>query len=161
MAAFALRRIADHVPTWLMKELGNLWSPYLGAGIKVLEVSANYRFLKVALKRRWYNLNYVGTHFGGSIYAMVDPFYMLMLMQNLGKDYIVWDRAAVINFLKPGRSDLYAEFVIDEDLIEEIKAETALGEKYVFDLPVQVVDENGTLIADIEKTIYVRRKKAN
>ena len=158
MAAFVLRKVANRVPSWLVKELGNLWSPYLGAGIKVDRVSENYRYLKVSLKKRWYNLNYVGTHFGGSIYAMVDPFYMLMLMQNLGREYIVWDRAAVINFIKPGRSDLYAEFVIDDDLIEEIKSETALGDKFVFDLPVQVFDEEGQLIADIEKTLYVRKK---
>ncbi len=157
-AAFVLRKVANRVPSWLVKELGNLWSPYLGAGIKVDRVSENYRYLKVSLKKRWYNLNYVGTHFGGSIYAMVDPFYMLMLMQNLGREYIVWDRAAVINFIKPGRSDLYAEFVIDDDLIEEIKSETALGDKFVFDLPVQVFDEEGQLIADIEKTLYVRKK---
>ncbi len=158
MAAFVLRKVANRMPSWLIKELGNLWSPYLGAGIKVDRVSENYRYLKVSLKKRWYNLNYVGTHFGGSIYAMVDPFYMLMLMQNLGREYIVWDRAAVINFIKPGRSDLYAEFVIDDDLIEEIRSETALGDKFVFDLPVQVFDEEGQLIADIEKTLYVRKK---
>ncbi len=158
MAAFVLRKVANRVPSWLVKELGNLWSPYLGAGIKVERVSENYRYLKVSLKKRWYNLNYVGTHFGGSIYAMVDPFYMLMLMQNLGREYIVWDRAAVINFIKPGRSDLFAEFLIDDDLIEEIRAETALGDKFVFDLPVQVFDEEGQLIADIEKTLYVRKK---
>jgi acyl-coenzyme A thioesterase PaaI-like protein len=158
MSAFVLRKVADRAPTWLIKELGNLWSPYLGAGIKVEKVSSNYRYLKVSLKKRWYNLNYVGTHFGGSIYAMVDPFYMLMLINNLGKEYIVWDKAAVINFLKPGRSDLYAEFVIDEDLLDDIRSETALGDKFVFDLPVQVFDKNGELIADIEKTLYVRRK---
>ena len=103
-------------------------------------------------------MNYVGTQFGGSIYAMTDPFYMLQLINNLGPDYIVWDKAAKVDFKKPGKSKLYAEFIIDQNLIDTVITKTSNNEKYVFDLPVQVKDESGTVIAEIIKTLYVRKK---
>ena len=159
MAAHLFIRYSDKVPFWLMRHVVNLWPPFLGAGIRVVEAHSDFRFLKVALGRSWFNTNYVGTQFGGSIYAMVDPFYMLMLMNILGKNYIVWDKAAKIQFLKPGRSRLIAEFNLGQDLIESIKNHTAEGEKYVFDLPVDIHDEQGTHIAHVTKTIYVRKKR--
>ncbi len=79
----------------------------------------------------WYNRNYVGTQFGGSLYSMVDPFYMLMLMENLGRDYIVWDKAASIDFISPGKGPVYAEFFIDEALLDEVRRQTEGGEKYL------------------------------
>jgi len=150
--------MASRAPTGLLRVLGNIWLPYLGAGIKILELSNDYRYVRVCLKRSWYNGNYVGTQFGGSIYAMTDPFYMLMLINNLGRDYIVWDKAAQIQFLKPGRSTLFAEFKIDDQLLDLVRSETAEGEKYVFSLPVDVKDEDQNVVARIEKTIYVRKK---
>jgi acyl-coenzyme A thioesterase PaaI-like protein len=159
MAAHLFRRYSDRVPFWLIKHLVNLWPPFMGAGIKVIEAQRDFTFLKVELKRSWFNSNYVGTQFGGSIYAMVDPFYMLMLMNILGKNYIVWDKAAKIQFLKPGRSRLIAEFKVSNELIEHVKKRTESGERYVFDLPVDVHDEQGTLIAHVSKTLYVRKKR--
>lgn len=159
MAAHLFRRYSDKAPFWLMRYLVNLWPPFVGAGIKILEAREDFRFLKVELKRSWFNTNYVGTQFGGSIYAMVDPFYMLMLMNILGKNYIVWDKAAKIEFLKPGRSKLVAEFHLNDDLIEIVKMRTEHGEKYVFDLPISIHDEQGTHIAHVIKTMYVRKKR--
>ncbi|MBX9767233.1 MAG: DUF4442 domain-containing protein [Bdellovibrionales bacterium] len=159
VAAYLLRKIAGKAPLGLMKILGSLWPPYLGAGIQVLDGTPDYRYIKVCLKRSWYNSNYVGTQFGGSIYAMTDPFYMMMIMNNLGSRYIVWDKAAQVDFLKPGRTRLYAEFRIDELLLNDIRARTANNEKYIFDLPVEVKDEHGIVIAKIVKTIFVRLKK--
>jgi hypothetical protein len=158
MAAHLLRKFAKQAPVWLVRLLGNLWLPYLGAGIKITHVSSDYRHIKVCLKRTWYNKNYVGTQFGGSIYAMTDPFYMLQLINNLGSDYIVWDKAAHIEFKKPGKTNLYAEFKIDQKLIEEVKLKTKNQEKYIFELPVEVKDLEGSLIAHVNKTLYVRKK---
>ena len=86
-----------------LKLLLNIYPPYLGAGIRVVQISGDFREVIVAMKLRWYNRNYVGTHFGGSLSAMTDPFFMLMLLNILGNDYIVWDQAARIQFLRPGR----------------------------------------------------------
>lgn len=151
--------MADKAPPSFLRRLGNLWFPYLGAGIKINTVSSDYRYVRVTLKRAWYNSNYVGTQFGGSIYAMTDPFYMMMIMNNLGRDYIVWDKAAKIEFIKPGKTQLVAEFSIDDTLLDDIRLKTANGDKYVFDLPVEVKDPEGQVIAKVDKTIYVRKKK--
>ncbi len=86
--------------------MGNIWPPYFGAGIRIEHVNEDFRYVRVALKRSWYNSNYVGTQFGGSMYSMTDPFFMLILINNLGKDYIVWDKAARIEFIKPGKKSL-------------------------------------------------------
>jgi acyl-coenzyme A thioesterase PaaI-like protein len=158
MAAHLLRKLSSRVPAWLVRVLANFWPPYLGAGIKVLDATSDYRYIKVTLKRRWYNMNYVGTQFGGSIYSMTDPFFMLMIINNLGSGYIVWDKAASIEFKRPGKTALYAEFRIGEALLNVIRDRCAGGEKYIFDLPVEVVDESGQVIAQVMKTIYVRKK---
>ena len=159
MSANLLRKVAGRAPLGLIKFLGNIWLPYLGAGVRVLEVSSDFRYIKVCLKRTWYNANYVGTQFGGSIYAMTDPFYMLMLLNILGDRYVVWDKAACVDFVKPGRTALFAEFRLDEEFIELVKTKTASNEKYIFDLPVEVRDDSGQVVATVKKTIYVRLKK--
>ncbi len=143
----------------LIKLLIGLWPPYLGTGIRVAYISEDYHDLTVEMPLRFYNRNYVGTHFGGSLYAMVDPFYMLMLIKILGKDYIVWDRSAGIEFMNPGRGKVRALFSLDREKIEEIRRKTEGGEKFLPTYSVDVVDEEGTLVARATKTLYIRRKK--
>jgi len=106
----------------------------------------------------WYNRNYVGTQFGGSLYSMVDPFFMLMLMENLGRQYIVWDKAADIDFIAPGKGPVFARFTIDDTLLDEIRRQTANGEKYLPQLQVDIHDGAGHLVARVGKTLYVRLK---
>lgn len=106
----------------------------------------------------WYNRNYVRTHFGGSLYAMTDPFYMLMLIQILGGEYVVWDKAAQIDFVKPGKGTLTAHFELNEDQIQEILRETASGNKYLPDFVVEIKNEQHELVAKVIKTLYIRRK---
>jgi acyl-coenzyme A thioesterase PaaI-like protein len=137
--------------------LFNFWPPFLGAGIKVRRISPDMREIDVEMKLRPWNRNYVGTHFGGSLYAMTDPFYMLMLMENLGKDFIVWDKAASIRFLKPGRGKVQARFRINQEQIEAIR--TALTtERSVEPLfSCEITNEDGEAVAVVEKTLYVRK----
>jgi hypothetical protein len=136
----------------------NLYPPYLGAGISVQHVSPDCRGARVKMALRWYNRNFVGTQFGGSLYSMVDPFYMLLLMPLLGDDYIVWDQAARIEFVSPGKGPVYADFSIDEQLLDGIRRHTAGGDKYLPELHVEVRDGSGTLVARVHKTLYVRLK---
>jgi len=136
----------------------NFYPPYWGTGIFVKKVAPDFREVVVEMKMRWYNRNYVKTHFGGSLYAMTDPFYMLMLMQILGKDYIVWDQAARIEFIKPGRGTVTARFVINEDQIEDIITNTSGGEKYLPDFAVDIVDQQKEKVASVIKTLYIRKK---
>jgi len=143
---------------WLMKAGLNLWAPFRATGIRVTRIAPDYRAVDVSLKLKWSNRNYVGTHFGGSLYAMTDPFYMLMLIQVLGRDYIVWDQAACIRFVKPGRGTVTAAFRLTDEMIDEVKRHTATGEPYRPVWPVQVVDASGDVVAEVEKTLYVRLK---
>ncbi|MDR3477686.1 MAG: DUF4442 domain-containing protein [Gammaproteobacteria bacterium] len=158
MAKHFLARLQDNLPLSVFRVIINFWPPLLGAGIHITKVTPDYRHVEVELKIRWYNRNYVGTHFGGSIFAMTDPFMMLMLLKNLGQDYIVWDKAASIDFKKPGRGTIKASFTFSADEIQQIKATTDQKGKYVFDRPVDIVDEAGNVIASVIRTLYVRRK---
>jgi len=141
------------------KLLLNCYPPYWATGIVIRSVSPDYRRMTVRMKMHWYNRNYVGTHFGGSLYAMTDPFYMLMLLQILSKEHLVWDQSARIDFLKPGKGTVTAEFEVTQALLDAIAENTTEGRKYLPELPVRITDEAGELVALVTKTIYVRRKR--
>lgn len=135
------------------------YPPLLAAGIWVRRISADYREIDVEMKLRWWNANYVGTHYGGSLYSMTDPFYMLMLLKNLGRDYIVWDKAAAIRFRKPGRGKVTAQFRLGDAQFQEIRCMLETQEKFEPVYTVEVKDDAGEVVAVVEKTLYVRKKQ--
>jgi len=139
----------------------NLWPPFLGAGIRVTHIAADMKAVDVEMKLRWWNANYVGTHFGGSLFAMTDAFYMLMLMlmHHLGGEYIVWDKAASIRYRKPGRGTVRAEFRLTDGQVDDIREKLKTLQKYEPVFPVTVKDEQGVVIAEVERLIYVRKKQ--
>ena len=145
---------------WLLKLLLNIWPPFRFSGIKVSNLSADFRSAQVRLKLNVFNRNAVGVHFGGSLFAMTDPFYMLMLLACLGDDYIVWDKSADIDFIKPGRGIVTADFLITDALIADILAHTAHGEKYLPELPVYVKNAQGEVVAKLNRKLYIRKKKS-
>jgi proline racemase len=138
----------------------NIWPPFLGAGIRVRRLSSDWTEIDVEMKLHGWNRNYVGTHYGGSLYSMADPFFMVMLIQNLGKDYIVWDKSASIRFKKPGRGTVSASFRLSQEQIREIKQalNTHENEKIERVFTVEVKDESGSVVAQIEKLLHIRRK---
>jgi hypothetical protein len=136
----------------------NLYPPYLGTGIVVKKISADFREIIVRMKLHWYNRNYFKNHFGGSLYAMTDPFYALMLIHILGGDYIVTDRAAAIDYLRPGRGTVTARFFIDDTILADIITHTADGRSYLPKLNVDVTDARNETVARVVKTLYVRRR---
>ncbi len=136
----------------------NAWPPFLFSGIHITALAEDYRHARVELRRRWYNRNYVGTHFGGSLFAMTDPFWMLLTMHALGRDYYVWDQAAEISFLKPGRGTVHASFDLGDDVIDAMRAATAGGAKHLHWFDTDVVDAEGDVVAAVRKQVYVRRK---
>jgi acyl-coenzyme A thioesterase PaaI-like protein len=141
-----------------MQLLLNIWPPFLGAGIRITRLGPGWQEIDVEMKLRWWNRNYVGTHYGGSLYSMTDPFFMLMLIENLGKDYLVWDKSATIRFKKPGRGTVSATFRLSHEQISEIKR--ALNSEVKIERPftVEVKDESGNVIAEVEKLLHVRRR---
>jgi len=136
----------------------NLFPAWRGTGARVTYIAADFREVRVELPLSWRTRNYVGTIFGGSLYGSVDPMYMIMLIRLLGRDYVVWDKAATIRFKKPGRSRLFAKFSIDEAELDAIRAATAGGEPIDRVYNVDLVDRDGVVHAAVEKTIYIRRK---
>ncbi len=142
-----------------MRRLLNVWPPFLFAGIRVVAISDDYRHATVDLRLRWYNRNYVGSHFGGSLFAMTDPFWMLLVMQALGRDYVVWDKAGSIDFVKPGRGTVTARFDLDDATLDAICAATADGAKCLHWFDSRVTDADGDTVATVRKQLYVRRKR--
>ena len=134
----------------------NIWPPFFGAGIRVRWRSN--QAVDVEMRLRFWNRNYVGTHYGGSLYSMADPFYMLMLMENLGRDYIVWDKAASIRFRKPGKGRVKAEFRLTDAQLDDIREKLKLQEKYEPTFVVEVKDEAGDVVAEVQKVLHIRRK---
>jgi hypothetical protein len=143
---------------WLYRLL-SLYPPYLGAGIRV-KAAPDLRTFEVWMRLRWWNRNYVKTHFGGSLYAMCDPFFMLILIEALGRGYVVWDKSATIHFRRPGRGTVSATFHIPQERVDEIRAAADAAGKVEPVFHVEVVDERGDVVAEVEKLVYVRRKDA-
>lgn len=136
----------------------NLWPPFLATGIHVTHLSDDWRHARVELRLRPWNRNAVGTHFGGSLFAMTDPFWMLLVMRSLGPDYYVWDRAATIDFRKPGRGVVHASFDLDDATLALLREGTAGGEKLLHWFDTPVLDADGETVAHVRKQVYVRRK---
>lgn len=135
----------------------NLFPAYFGTGARVTYIAADWREVRVELPLSLRTRNYVGTIFGGSMFGAVDPFYMIMLMKNLGPGYLVWDKAASIEFLKPGRSTLKATFRLDEAELEAIRGPLAAGERSVHRrYTIRLLSEEGLAVAEVEKVVYVR-----
>ena len=144
----------------LLKRILNLYPPYLGAGVKVTYISEDWRELHVSMSLRWFNRNAVGTHFGGSLYSMVDPHLMLLLMQLLGKEYLVWDKAANIEFIKASKRKVTSVINVSNKDLEIIKNNTDNGEKHFSNFIVEIRGEDNDLVARVKKTIYIKKKTA-
>ena len=135
------------------------WPPYVFSGIRVLEIADDGGGARVELRRRWYSANYVGTHFGGSLFAMADPFWMILVMETLGRDYIVWDKAAEIEFVKAVREPVTVEFQVDPAAIAELRAATADGARVLRWFETEIRTASGETVARVRKQLHVRLKR--
>lgn len=142
----------------ILFKIMNFWPPFWGAGIHIDRVSKDFMEIDVSLKMRFWNRNYVGTAYGGSLYSMADPFYMLMLIQLMGKGFIVWDKGASIRFKKPGTAKVYAQFRLTSEQIREFKEELKGKNKIEPVLTVYIKDKEGTVIAEVDKVLYIKKK---
>jgi hypothetical protein len=143
----------------LFRLMINLYPPYLGAGIRIKYISKDWMELHTSMSLRWYNKNAVGTHFGGSLYSMVDPHLMLLLIQLLGKEYWVWDKSAEIEFKKASNKKVTSKIKVSSNDLEEIKRHTENGEKYLHEFMIEIKDADNDLVAKVRKILYVRKKK--
>lgn len=142
----------------LLKKL-RWWPPFLGSGIRVTRVADDFLTIDVELRMKFFNRNYVGTHFGGSLYSMCDPWFMVMLIEHLGPDYIVWDKAATIRFKRPGKGTVKASFHIPAAQVEEIRSQADSQGKIEPLFKATITDAESNIVAEVDKLLYVRRRK--
>lgn len=142
-----------------LRRVMNLWPPFLFSGVHVQRIADDWRSAEVHLRSRPWNRNYVGVHFGGNLFSMTDPFWMLLTLNALGPGYIVWDRAGEIEFLKPGKGKVVARFSLDDAVLDEMRSATADGDKYLRWMQTDVVDAQGEVVARVRKQLYIRRKR--
>jgi acyl-coenzyme A thioesterase PaaI-like protein len=143
----------------MFRHFMNCWPPFIGMRIHIEHIAPDWRYVRMRMKLGMRNKNYVGTHFGGGLFTMTDPYFMIMMMHQLGSGYLVWDKSAKIDFVSPGRTTVYADFRYSEAQIEEVKRMTADGKKFEPTYAVDVVDTEGKVVARVEKTLYIRLKK--
>lgn len=137
----------------------NAYAPYAGAGILMTHIAEDASEIRVEMPLTDSNLNLVGTHFGGSLYALVDPHLMILVMQRMGPDYVVWDKEACIEFVKPGIGTVHATVRVTDEEVAAIRAATANGDKHLPQWTLEVLDEKGEVVATVLKTLYVRCKR--
>lgn len=139
-------------------KLVNFYPPFIGAGIRVTSVADDFSTIEVEMKLNRMNRNYVGTHFGGSLYAMCDPFFMFILLEKLGKNFLVWDKSATIHFLRPGRSTVKASFHVTEEELAQIIEQTKDGHKFEPKFHTSIWDDQGQEVARVDKILWVKKK---
>lgn len=155
------------IPSWhqistdarATKAVMNLWPPYRFAGVRIEKLTSDFRHARVRLGFHPLTRNYVGTQFGGSLFSMTDAFWMIMVLRNLGDDYLVWDKRGEIEFVKPGKGVVRAEFHVTDALLEELREATSGGQKVLKWVETTIRDEAGDAVAVVRKQLYVRRKR--
>ena len=147
--------LASKIDRWKF----NIFPAYRGTGARIIYISGDYREIRVKIPLSWRTRNYVGTIYGGSMYGGVDPIYMVMLIKTLGSEYVVWDKSAKIRFKRPGKETLYADFLLTEEELGEIKQilETEKSVDRIY--TVELKDQNGQVYCLIEKTLYIAKKQ--
>jgi len=138
--------------------LVNLYPPYLGAAVRVTRIADDFSSIEVEMRLRFWNRNYVGTHFGGSLFSMVDPFFMIMLIEVLGKGFVVWDKSGTIRFRRPGRGTVRAKLEISPGRVEEIRRAADAAGKLEPTFLVEIRDAQGEVVAEVEKILSVRKR---
>jgi acyl-coenzyme A thioesterase PaaI-like protein len=136
----------------------NAYPCYRGTGAHITYIASNWREVHLKLPLSWRTRNYRGTIFGGSMYAAVDPIYMLMLIKNLGPGYNIWDKAATIRFVRPGRSTLFARFLIDEHELAIIQDGVSKNVKIDRVYNIDLTDNHDVVHVSVEKTIYIAQR---
>lgn len=137
----------------------SLWPPNLFSGIRVRHVAPDWTSATVELRVNLFTRNYVKTAFGGSMSAMTDPYFFMLIMHQLGRDYVVWDTRGQIEFLKPGRGVLTAHFEVTAEKAAELRERARGGAKVLEWFETEIRDAAGDTVARVRREVYVREKK--
>ena len=145
----------ESLRTWAFRQAINHYPIYFGTGGKVVSIRGDWRSVAIRLKLNFWTRNYVGTIFGGSQYAAMDPFHVILLIRCLGPEFVVWDKAASIRFRRPGKAPAKMEISISEEELEHVRFVARRDGKYEFPKVAEWKTEDGQVVSSIEKTLYV------
>lgn len=145
-------------PARLFRAFARVYPPFAGPGYRITHLTDDFRTLEVAMPLRWWNRNYVGTQFGGSLYSMCDPWFMLILLWQVGDRAVVWDKAATIRFRRPGTGRVRARFHIDDDRLAAIEARLEREDRFEEHFTVRILDDDDRIVAEVDKVVHLRRK---
>lgn len=154
-----LKHKDESAKTWLFRMGINNYPMFWGTGGKTLYIKSDWSHVTVGLKLGIMTRNYVGTIFGGSMFSAMDPFHIIMLMHLVGKDFIVWDKAAKVEFKKPGKKALKMDIKYDPNEVENIRQQAQTQGKYIFTKSADWIDADGDVVCTVEKTLYVATKE--
>lgn len=136
-----------------------LYPPLLFQRIWVRKFHKGFRGVDVKIAKSLLNKNYNGSIFGGTIYAATDPFYALLfdqLLQRAGFKVRVWLKSASIQYLKPGRGNLYFTITVTDDMLNEAIEALNTSGKFVKAYPMEITNSAGELCATVMNEVYVR-----
>lgn len=148
----------EKLKLWFFRTAFNWWPSYRGTGARITYISPEMDEIHTRIKLTWRTRNYVGTLFGGSMFAMADPIYMVILIRHLGNDYVVWDKSASIRFIRPGTGRVRGIFRVGPEEIARIKAEVDLDKERDYTYVTELINEEGKVVAEVEKLLYIARK---
>jgi acyl-coenzyme A thioesterase PaaI-like protein len=145
----------------MIAALISFWPPFWFTGIRFTRISSNFRQVTVRMALRFYNKNVVGIQYGGNLFSMTDPCYMMMLMHNLGKAYKIIDQSAAIAFTNPGLGAVTATCCLEQADIDDIITATKNGDKYLKTFTIDIIDTQKQLVAKVTRVVYIRKRIDN
>jgi acyl-coenzyme A thioesterase PaaI-like protein len=151
-----MENFSSRMKRWLF----NFFPAFRSTGAWVTYISSDFREIHVRMSLNWRTRNYVGTLFGGALYSAIDGIPMVMLINLLGKEYIVWDKSAQIRFLKPGRDTVTAVICISEEETTEIQQAVDTEGKIERSHTIEWKNRHGDVIAVVDQLIHIRAKNS-
>lgn len=137
----------------------NFWPPFLILGIRVNRYQKDLRTLDVEMGLRFWNWNHQRTHFGGSLFAMTDPFYALLIREHINEKIVIWVKSATIQFKKPGRGTVYAQFALSSAKLQELRLSLKSFKKAETHFLIEIKDKKNNVIAIVDQVIYLRKRE--
>lgn len=148
----------DQTPEQLRAGI-NSWPTFAAQKIEVTSIADDWSRAEIRLDLTDENSNYFGTAFGGSLFSMIDPFVVILLANQMGEQFAVWDKVVEIDFVRPGTGPVTAVVEMPASVVAEIREATRNGEKLLRWFEVPLLAEDGSVVAVQRRQIYVRRNR--
>jgi len=148
-------KVSENALKWVMR----LYPPMLFQRIWVKKIHKDFKGIDVKINRSLITTNLGNSIFGGTIFSATDPFYALLfgqIMQHKGFKITVWLKSAEIQYIRPGRTDLYYTLIITDQMIEDAEKALASEGKFIKAYPIDIFDTSGELCATALNEVYVR-----